>query len=120
MLSNIKNWANNSEFWLAIITGLSLAIGAAPVVYVAYFQRVGWTSYSVMTHPGPLFATSFGYQLCCANTALLFVFPIITFFLIANYRKVRPNNFSRLWSLLPLVQIMGGLINMLLLFWLSD
>ncbi len=115
MLSNFKNWATSSEFWLAIITGLTLSIGLAPAVYLIYFLNVEWTSYS-MTHPGPLAMTSFGYQLCWINTTSLFAFPIITFFLARNYRKMKQNYFSRLWFVLPFVQFIWGLINMVFLF----
>ena len=114
MLSNIKNWATSSEFWLAIITGLTLSIGLAPAVYLIYFLNVDWTSYS-NTHPGPLAMTSFGYQLCLINTTSLFAFPIITFFLARNYRKMKQNNFPRLWFVLPFVQFIWGLINMVFL-----
>ncbi len=115
MLSNIKNWVTSSEFWLAIVTGLTLSIGLAPAVYLVYFLKVNWTPYSI-THPGPLFATSIGYQLWWINIALLCAFPISTFLLVANFRRMQNNKNSRLWSVLPIVQFISGLINIVFLF----
>jgi hypothetical protein len=117
--SDIKILVDKPEFWLAIITGITLSIGFAPTAYVIYFERFG-SSRPSMTHYGPLWATLFGYQLCYANLALLFTFPLITFFLTTNYRKTRPNNISRLWFVLSFLQFTWGLMNWLPLFWLLE
>ena len=119
MLSRIEDWAIKPEFWLAIITGLTVSIGLAPGLYKLYFERVG-SPHPTMTHTGPLSVTSFGYQLCSANLALLCVFPIITILLTANHHKTRSINFSRLWFLLAFVQFIWGLMNMVIILGLLD
>ena len=116
MSSYIKNWINNKpEFCLAMITGLSLSIGLAPMIYMVYFERVGSHRPFMI---GPLRATSFGDLLCCGNIALLCVFPIISWFLATNYRKMKPDNISNLLFILPVMQFIWGLVSMLPLYWL--
>ena len=119
MLSNIKNWVNKLEFWLAIIMGLTLSLGLAPVTYAVYFERVG-SPHSSLTHTGPLWATSFGYQLWWANIALICAFPAVTLILVATHHEVKRSNLFYLWFILPLVQFIWGLVNMVIVYGLLE
>jgi hypothetical protein len=119
MLLGIKNRVSKPELWLALVMGLTLSIGLAPMAYWVYFQMIGWP-HPYITHTGPLWGTSYGYQLCWGNMALLCAFPLISLPLAANHRKAKHNTFSRLCLVLPLVQVILGLLNVVFLLGLLE
>ena len=102
----------HSEFWLAVLVGLTLALGLAPSIYSTYFIFIGWPSYY---NGGPLYRSGYSDFLCCENSVLLFVFPLITWLLLATRPQVNQPALIFLYSVLPLIQIYWGMLNILLL-----
>lgn len=115
MLSNLRK----SEFWLAILVGVTLAVGFAPSAYWIYFDYIGWP-HPYITHNGPLWGTLYGDLLCWGNFALLCAFPLLTLPLAVKRLSAQRTLFSYLCLALPLAQIFGGLLNLVFLVMLLD
>jgi hypothetical protein len=108
-----------SEFWLAIIAGLTVSLGLAPSAYWIYFDRIGWP-HPYITHYGPLWGTRGGHLLCWGNIAFLCIFPLITLVLAAKRLSVKRDFFSYLYLALPFAQFFGGILNLMFLLTLLD
>jgi len=115
MFLNIRK----SEFWLNILCGLSVSVGLAPSAYWIYFDRIGWP-HPYITHNGPLWGTLGGDLLCWGNIAFLCIFPLITLFLIRRRLGVKRDFYAHLYLVLPLAQILGGILNLMFLLTLLD
>lgn len=100
------------EFLLAVMVGVTLAVGMTPVGYVVYFHLLGWP-HPYVTHTGPLWGTDYGDHLLQINQALLCLFPVLTLPLAIGTVKFRPTLLAYGGLALPGMQIVWGLLNYL-------
>ncbi len=76
-------------FFLLVITGV---FGALPLVTLQYFNTVGWSEPSIITHPGPLWRNWWGDVIVLCSVTMWLLLPVISL-IVGISQTIRKKNF---------------------------
>jgi hypothetical protein len=111
--------ASIAEVGLAAITGVTIAVGLAPIVCVLYLQSVGWPNLYI-THNGPLWGSGYSQPLINMVVLLITKLPLMTLPLAIIALARKRDKFTVFGIALPFIQFIWGCLNFIPLIMMLD